>query len=115
MHLLLAVPTPATHLVCSIAFIDAPQTLDTPTHLSGTNNVTPLDMIFHDTSFFGSPCEDPAPALVLTDKSRSTRRGTIQGLIGVNRHGSKGFIGDTLQRVSLGRVISQDTVRWLKP
>ena len=64
MHLLLAVPTPATRLVCSIAFIAAPQTLDAPMHLSGTNNATPLDMIFHNTSFFGSPHEDPALVLV---------------------------------------------------
>ena len=57
----LASPTTAPSLIHPPALVATANTLNPPTHLSRTNNVTPPNTAFHDVSFFGSPhYENPA-------------------------------------------------------
>jgi len=57
----LAAPTATPSIVYSAALVATAHTLDASTHLSGTNNVAPLNATFHNVSFFGSSYhEDPA-------------------------------------------------------
>ena len=61
IHRLLVAPITTPSPVCSTTFLTAAHTLDTPTHLSSTNDVSPPDTTFHNLPFFSSPHhEDPA-------------------------------------------------------